>query len=338
MLHRRPASGAELDDQPRQVMEDLRRRLGAHVHSAGGRRVRLSDQALGRLIGGSDAWAMARAVAPQLGEQDVVFCNSESVGFPLAAMLRRRAPRPRVAVFVHNADRPRARLAMRLLRLRSKIDLHLACSDSQVRFLRSYLRLPEGAARFVYDTTDTEFFTPGEASPHKRRPVIAAVGLEQRDYRLLAQATWDLDLDVRISTFSADAVTEVRTLPDVLPDNMDRRFYSWPELVQLYRTADVVVVPLFDNGYAAGVQAVMEAQSCGRPVIVTATHGLSAYLGEEVVAVPPTSVQALREAVLNHLAEPEQARRRAELSRHLAVDRYSSKRYVSAVEEALRAL
>ncbi|MEM5838768.1 hypothetical protein AAHH59_10735, partial [Pediococcus acidilactici] len=55
------------------------------------------------------------------------------------------------------------------------------------------------------DQTDTIFFRPSPASLDKPRPVIASVGLEKRDYRTLAAATSDLDVDVKISGFSRDA-------------------------------------------------------------------------------------------------------------------------------------
>jgi hypothetical protein len=43
---------------------------------------------------------------------------------------------------------------------------------------------------------------------------------------------------------------------------MSRKFYSWPDLVQLYRDADVIAVCLVDNKYAAGVQGLLEAMAC----------------------------------------------------------------------------
>ena len=78
------------------------------------------------------------------------------------------------------------------------MDLFLACSQRQVDFLREHLGLPSDRVRLVWDHTDTRFFSPGPAR-RGPRPVIASVGLEQRDYRTLAAATHDLDVDVRIS-------------------------------------------------------------------------------------------------------------------------------------------
>ena len=52
--------------------------------------------------------------------------------------------------------------------------------------------------------------------------MIVSVGLEQRDYRTLAAATADMDVDVKISGFSEDAEVLQRSFPDVLPANMSR--------------------------------------------------------------------------------------------------------------------
>ncbi|MEG3933450.1 MULTISPECIES: hypothetical protein [unclassified Microcoleus] len=43
---------------------------------------------------------------------------------------------------------------------------------------------------------------------------------------------------------------------------MSRKFYEWPDLVQLYRDADVIAVCLMDNKYAAGGTALLEAMAC----------------------------------------------------------------------------
>ncbi|HAG81570.1 MAG TPA: hypothetical protein DCL61_10470 [Cyanobacteria bacterium UBA12227] len=55
-------------------------------------------------------------------------------------------------------------------------------------------------------------------------------------------------------------------------------FYEWPELVQLYRDADIVVIILVENKFAAGIQVMHEALACRRPVTITRTQGMSQYL------------------------------------------------------------
>ena len=225
---------------------------------------------------------------------------------------------------------------LRLANLRSRVGRFLACAQPQVDFLHS-IGVERDRAVFVWDHTDTLFFTPGPASELKRRPCIMSVGLEQRDYRNLAHATHDLDLDVRISGFSRDAQAIARSFPEELPVNMTRQFYSWPDLRQLYRDADVVVVSLFENRYAAGVQGLMEAMACGRPVVVTSTVGLERYIHPDAaLSVPTGDPLALRNAIQHLLDHPDEAAAMGARGRELALQRHSMERYVQTLVDDAR--
>jgi glycosyltransferase involved in cell wall biosynthesis len=324
---------------PRQGTWELARRLGAEIHEPAAEPAHGADVLRSRLAPPDAMWSLARRVLADTGPRDTVFCPSEAGGLQFAAVCEQAGrTRPRLAVFVHNVDRPRARFALKWWHMARSIDLFLACSSSQVHFLRSFLGLPSERARLVWDHTDLRFFAPGPPSPDKRRPVIASVGLEQRDYKTLAAASHDLDVDVRISGFSKDAAALARTFPSVLPANMTRRFYEWPELVQLYRDADVVVVSCHENRYAAGVQGLMEAMACRRPVIATATRGLAAYLHPSVIAVPPGDAVAMRDAIRRVLADPAGAEARARDGHAHAQRTFDLDRYVDTVGGALGAL
>jgi glycosyltransferase involved in cell wall biosynthesis len=320
-------------------MQMLAAELAAQVHQPLGLTAPAwSDKLRARLLGSADLWTLARGVLAGCTPRDVVFCSSEAGGFQLAALASAMPSRPRIAVFVHNVNRPKGRLALRLWQLRNQIDLFLACSMSQVVFLREYLQLSDERVRHVWDHTDTQFFTPGSQSPDKRRPLIVSVGLEQRDYRTLASAAGDLAVEIRVSGFSKDAAAMAETFPAVMPPNMSKAFYPWPDLVQLYRDADVVAVSCKPNRYAAGVQSLMEASACRRPLVVTSTEGLRAYLNDGAISVPPGDVAAMRAAILDTLRDREAAEHRAELAYRMAQSRYGMERYVSELVTALRAL
>ena len=89
------------------------RRLGAKLYQANqcAPGVSLSDRLRSRLIGIPQTWSFAHDVAPRLGRNDVVYCLDAEVGIPMAAAIRRRSGRPKLAVYLHNLDRPRGRLA-----------------------------------------------------------------------------------------------------------------------------------------------------------------------------------------------------------------------------------
>jgi glycosyltransferase involved in cell wall biosynthesis len=291
----------------------------------------------GRILPTDELWSLAAKVKEHAAPGDVIFCTSEAGGFHLAAQYAGISRRPKIAIFIHNVDRPRTKAAMRLWRIQKSVDLFIVCSRHQQEFLQSYLNLPEDRVRFIYDHTDDLFFTPGPTSSSKKRPMIVSVGLEQRDYRTLALATSNLDVDVRISGFSTDAKAN-SAFPDSLPANMERRFYEWPELVQLYRDADAVVVSCRENKYAAGVQSLMEGSSCGRPVIATKTTGLQSYLDDSVVTINPDSPNEMASAIQLVLSDPSRAQKLASAALLTAQNRYKMDRYVNEISVMLRHL
>jgi glycosyltransferase involved in cell wall biosynthesis len=332
---------AKNGQSPRHVMFQLAQQLDASIHVPHKNlRIRKRDRLWSKLLGAPENWALAREIVEATGPKDVIFCNSETSGLPIAALCRGRKNRPKIVVFVHNINRPRGRLALKLLQSISHVDWFLACSQAQVDFLQQRFNLPADKATFVWDQTDLNFFSPGPTSPQKQKPIIVSVGLESRDYRTLAAATADLPVEVKISGFSRDANVIAKAFPDVLPSNMSQQFYEWAELLQLYRDADVVVVSTFPNRYAAGVQAMMEAMACERPTVVTSTEGLQSYLSgnDGVIQVPPGDPVAMRQAIVRLLEHPEEAAHLSKRASLLAKERHDSDVFVEKIKQGLEAL
>ena len=85
-----------------------------------------------------------------------------------------------------------------------------------------------------------------------------------------------------------------------MPDHIQiREGLSYPELRRLYQGARVVAVPVHPGTpYAAGVNGVLEAMSCARPVVVSDTPGLSGYVedrvnGRQVAAGDPAALRTV---------------------------------------------
>mgnify|MGYP006270197675 CR=1 FL=1 len=338
------ARDAEQGKCPRHIMWQLSQRLGATIHKPVGNPVQLIDKIRGKL--GSnipEQWALGRALSEQLTSDDLIFCPGEDVGYPVAAVCGAKRDRPKIVVIVHNSDRPRTRLSLKLYGLADKIDLFITPARLQADFLRRYLNLPPEKIWLLPDQTDVKFFTPGSPSPQKQRPMVMSVGLEQRDYLTLAEATKDLDIDVKISGFSTAKLKEEyarpksRRFPKFLPENMSCQFYEWPDLVQLYRHADIVVISLVENKFAAGVQVMHEALACGRPVIISRTRGMSQYLETPgiVTTFEPGDVGGLREAILHLLKNPQEAEAQAKRGRELVLQDRNSDRFVEFLAERL---
>lgn len=302
------ARDAEAGVRPRHTMWDTAKRLGATIHIPGSDPIANLDRLRSKLFGRPQDLAAARRIAPQLGQDDIVFCLGEAMSFPIAALCNPRNL-PNIVSFIHNPNRPRARAAMQLLKLNQRIDWFMPDTTAKAEFLRSFLKLAPNRLRlFNIPPTDTRFFTPGAVSSPKSRPLIGSGGMEGRDYHTLADAVRDLDVDARASAVSPDAKASSRNMPAELPDNLICRFHEWDELRQLYRDADIVVVSLLPNNYQAGLTTIFEAMACRKPVIMTRNPGLEHLIDEGyAIGVAPQNAPQLQSAIAELLAQPEKA-------------------------------
>jgi glycosyltransferase involved in cell wall biosynthesis len=326
--------------RPRHSVPVLARRLGAKLYQTNldARTSSLSDRLRSRLLGSHQGWSFAREVAPRLGRNDVVFCLDTEVGVPMAAALRGRANRPKLVVYLHNLDRPRGRLGASLFGIADSVDLFTSCCSSQLEFVRNRFNVSEDRTLLLLQHVDNKFFAPGPARPGKRRPVVASVGLERRDYATLATAGKDLNVDICVDAWSPNARKMAETFPTEVPANMTFRTSSTAELIQLYRDADLIVVPLFPNKYA-GLTTFVEALACERPVVASRTVGLADYLlPNEVTAVDPCDPKALRAAMVGLLENPEEAKAQARRGYQSVARRYDFDQYVEMVAARLGAL
>ena len=331
---------SQASQEPRFDLAVLGHRLGASFDMPKSPSVILQDKLRSKIICDPQSWAFARTLVDRVSQDDVVFCPGEDIGIPVATLCGAKQERPKIAVLFHNINRLRGRVALKFFRLAERIDLFIVHSRSELNFLRHHLNLPDSQVRFLKYSIDGNFFTPGTPSPDKTRPVIISIGLEQRDYGLLAMATQDLDVEVKISGFSKFASVTEKAFPKIMPDNMSCRFYEWSELVQLYRDADVVVVSLRENHYAAGVTSLLEAMACRRPVIATRTQGLADYLLDEdaIITVEPGDNLGLQKAILHLLNNPKEAEARAQRGYQIFLEQYNMNNFVEELSQLLESL
>ena len=248
----------------------------------------------------------------------------------------------------------RTRVALKLFDLAHSADLFVVSNLTNKEFLKTYLNIPGEQILFLRHFVDDRFFTPGSKlqktrssagqrqsvvsqspaetmaylsrnAPFEKRSLIMSVGLEYRDYQLLAAATEDLDVDVRIAGFSQFQSRTAEYLPQVMPANMSNKKYSWSELIELYHRADLAVICLKPNTTAAGVTVLLEAMCCQKPIICTYTKGLKEYLQDAraVTTVKPGNVRELRNAIVYLLEHPEEAQQMGKYALQLAKERHS---------------
>lgn len=324
--------------RPRHAMQQLADRLDAEIHWPAGQKAGVGDRIWSQLIG-RDLWGYARELAAKFSSDDVIYCPDEQIGLPLAALCSQAGRGAKLAVMVHNVDRPRTRLALRLRPAFRSATVFVSVSNRQLEFLRDGVGIDAGRTIFVADQTDLQFFHPGPPNPSKKRPLLVSAGLEKRDYDVLAEAVSGLDLDVCLTGFSADSAAGSSRFPEVWPANFLRKRYEWTELSELYRDADAVVVTLLPNIYAAGVTTMIEGMASGRPIIVTRTEGLEGYLDDRdaLTVVPPLDAAALRTAIEDLLQSPEKAARGARAA-EIASKLYGSETHVENIAAILEGI
>ena len=329
---------AQLGKCPAHIIFDVSRLLEAKIHQPSKGFFFPTDLIYENIIGCKYDWLLARNLSSVLTSHDVVFCADENVGLPVAAFCGGRENGPKVAVFIHNLNRLRGCLALKLFDIGKRVDLFMTANPEQVDFLRDYLNLPQHrVCLFPYQPTDTSFFTPKLALSNKSRPLIVSGGLEQRDYRTLARAIESLDVDVKISAASPIKTVNSQTFPEVIPENMSHCYYDWKSLVQLYRDADIVAIALYENNFQAGLSTLFEALACRKPVIITRSPGIIQELidAKAVWGVNPGDWEGLRQAINSLLTSYKQREALANNGYRLVHERYNHHVYVKALVEQL---
>jgi Glycosyl transferases group 1 len=210
------------------------------------------------------------------------FANAENVALPLALLLKIR--RSATLAFIgHRMTTPLKTRLVRAFGLLKHVRVVFCYSPQQESHLVQRLGLPVDRVRRIHFQVDQEFFAPGPV-PAPGTGVLS-VG---RDIpvTVVASSPWSSRAD--------------QTANRTIPANVTiRRNLSSTELRELYRRAAVVVVPLVNVDWPAGVTALLEAQACSRPVVVSASDGLVDSIDPgTAVVVPCADPGALRDAVL----------------------------------------
>ncbi len=204
---------AELGQGPRHVIWQLKERLNAKVHQPDfedDSLVTAFDKLLSKIIGRPHQWSLARQVLAETSSDDVVYCCGEDGGLPLALLAAFKKDRPQLVVNVMCPERWRPKLLLKWFQLYRVIHAFTVNTELKAQVLQDMLNLPEEGVFCLAEQTDKKFFYPEPGTLEKRRPLIASAGLEQRDYVTLANATRQLDLDVKICAVSPNATSKTR--------------------------------------------------------------------------------------------------------------------------------
>ena len=236
----------------------------------------------------AEAWAAAR----RANQHDVILSLSEKLAIPVAVLLQTRKTHIPHIVVGHKLSSGLKTKMFNLWKLHEKFD-HLICvSRAQTNYAIEQLGMPAERVHFVYDKVDHRFFCPQESVIES--DYILAVGQEQRDYQTLLRAVKDTGMKLVVVASSPWSTSEIDVSSGFQVEVRSRIPYT--ELRNLYAGARVVVVPLFDVDYAAGVNAALEAMAMGKPLIISRTSGIEDYIvpGETGLYVTPGNTDELR--------------------------------------------
>lgn len=231
------------------------------------------------------------------------------------------------------------------------------CNSESLRAKALALRLaPEKKLRLLGDGSsngvDIERFSPGASSVRVKLgipqgvPVIGFAGRLTRDKGLPELITaFDLILRAEPSARLL-LVGWFDASEDALDHKLRARILSHPRMhctgfvndtAPYYRAMDVLVLPTWREGFP---NVVLEAAATGIPVVTTECTGARDSVVPEVTGllIPPGYPEAICEAVLKIVRDPDLGRRMGQAARAWALERYPEARVVGMTVDYYREL
>jgi glycosyltransferase involved in cell wall biosynthesis len=231
---------------------------------------------------------------------DVVITDGEHLGIPLALLLKATGARVSHVTIGHRLSTPKKRLFFRWLRVHSHMNRIALHSKLQYAIATSKLGIPREQLTVIPFQADTTFWRP-QAVPEER--LVSSAGLEHRDYQTLFQAVDGLDADVVIGAASHWSRQPNTAAGTERPANVTVASFDYASLRAVFARSSVVVVPLFDVDFQAGITTILEAMAMGKAVIVTRAAGQTDVVEDRRLDGRATSMGPRPMSLLRELAE-----------------------------------
>jgi glycosyltransferase involved in cell wall biosynthesis len=246
-------------------------------------------------------------------------------------------------MIAHRLSPPKKAIPSRWLGLGRGIDRVLVYSTAQRRSAEKLFGRDDEKIRLIDFMVDSEFFRPTRELTEGRgdaRPVLLSAGREFRDYPTMIEAVRDLDVDVVIASASPWSKRADNAQDAGPADNVTVTAFSQAELRDQLDRADLLIMPLQECDFQAGITTILEAMSMERPVICTATEGQTDVVVDGVNGrtVPPGDVEALRRAIVELLERPEMASELGKRDRQLVLDRADVRDYADLFADVVEEL
>jgi glycosyltransferase involved in cell wall biosynthesis len=215
--------------------------------------------------------AQAWLAFQQRDRYDVFLTDGEHLGIPLALLLKIARARNVHVTIGHRITAGKKRPFFRWLRVHTHLSRIVLHARRQFDLAQTELGIPAERLALVPYQVDTQFWRPlpGVDEEH----LICSAGLEFRDYPTLERSVEGLRARVIIGAASNWSKRRNTATGPNHPANVEVDRFDYPALRELYARSAVVVVPLDDIDFQAGVTTILEAMAMAKPVIVTHSQG-----------------------------------------------------------------
>ncbi|KAF0189229.1 MAG: glycosyltransferase-like [Desulfobulbaceae bacterium] len=186
-------------------------------------------------------------------------------------------------------------------------------SPENLKIMRREVPEVEGVLMLFGISQDSFPIETIKARPTLNRQIrILSLGNDMhRDWSTLLRAFANkVDVELRIATrnLSLENVAGLENVNVLQPSSLQ-------DIKELYSWADLVVVTLKHNLHASGITVVLEAVSCGVPVICSDVGGLKAYFtNEQVCYVPVGDIDALWKSAIKLASDEKKCEEMARLA------------------------
>ncbi|WP_375492332.1 glycosyltransferase [uncultured Jatrophihabitans sp.] len=282
----------------------------------------LHERVLRKLDGRYDWRVRAPRDAPAL-------CWDERTGVPVA--LTRRSAFTASGVIWLTDRRPRGTADRLTRRALQRCDALWVLSAAQRDELARAWAVPAERIHHVLMGIDEQFWTPAPEGERAGSDTVLVVGNDRdRDHATAVRA-------VVLAQRSRPGLRLelVTRLPIDVAPGVGERVAELPHaaLLHRYRAAGVVALALRPNLHCSGVTALLEAMACARPVVVSATPGMTDYVrdGSTGILVPPGDDRAMADAVLELAADRDAADALGRAARADVLERFTSSRMAARI-------
>lgn len=271
---------------------------------------------------------------------DIVFTMSERAGIPYSGM-QKSLPGRKQFVSMFTSWSMRQERVITTLRLFSAMDnIIVKCSSLQKHFIN--LGAHSERIKVIPFGIDHKFFSAANENSPKEDMILAVGETRTRDYAALFEAVSGLPVKLIVAASGLWSAREKSTdLPQPIPENVEV-YKKLPrrELRKLYSQARLVVLPVYDLPYSAGVTSLLEAMSMETAVIITRSNGIMDYIvdGQTGIVVEQGQASAISEAVMHLLNNPKEASRLAANARQVVEQEFNIDTYVERLASHLSSL